>query len=160
MSLDLGPALRAAFLDQQDPALVAIAQAITEKLSKYGASEEPAVFAYSPAPADAGDPIVVINGDVSITDDDGLTSDRPIVQRDIVVYGRKGPPGDASDQSPVVEAIGYMIRELFHRKKFSVQQPGYSVTEIIASGPVVAPVDDDGEVGRLVSLTIQLRRKP
>jgi hypothetical protein len=156
MSLDLGPALRASFLDQQDPALQALATAIVEQLGEY--QGEPSVFAFRPVPEEAADPIILINPDAAIGDGDGLNSPRPIVQRDIIIYGRKGPPGDESDQSPIVEALGYQVRELFHRQKFAVQPAGYSVIEVIATGPVPAPVDDDGEVGRVVSLTIRLRR--
>lgn len=158
MSLDLGPPLRAAILDQQVPALQPIAASIAEKLAVYAG--EPAVFAYRPVPEYAGDPIIIINPDAAIDDQDGLASSRPLVIRDIAIYGRKGPPGDPTDQGPLVEAIGYQLRELFHRQRFSVQPAGYSVTDIVATGPIVAPVDDDGEVGRLVTLTIRLRRKP
>lgn len=156
MSLDMGPALRQALLDQQDPALQAAAAAIIAQLDTYQGA--PAVFAYRPVPQDAGHRIILINPDIAITDGDGLTSDRPVVQRDIAIYGRKGTPGDAADDSPIIEALGYQVRDLFHRQKFAVQPSGYSVIEIIATGPVPAPVDDDGEIGRLVGLTIRLRR--
>lgn len=158
MSLDLGPALRSSFLDQQFPALQATAASIIAQLGEY--QGEPSVFAFRPVPEDASDPIILINPDSSIGDADGLISTRPIVQRDIAIYGRKGPPGDPTDQSPIVEAIGYMVRDLFHSQRFAVQPAGYSVIDVIATGPVPAPVDDDGEVGRIVSLTIRLRRTP
>jgi len=158
MSLDLGPPLRAAFLDQQDPALQALAAAIIGELDQY--QGQPAVFAFRPVPEDAGDLIILINPDSSIGNADALRSRRPIVTRDIAIYGRKGTPGDVSDQSPVVEALGYQVRDLFHLQKFAVQPAGYSVIDIVATGPVPAPVDDDGEVGRVVSLTIRLRRNP
>jgi hypothetical protein len=158
MSLDIGPALRAAFLDQQHVPLQALAAAICASLGEY--EGEPGVFAYRPVPEGALDPIILINPDAAIDDQDGLASSRPMVIRDIAIYGRKGPPGEPSDQSPIVEAIGYQVRELFHRQRFSVQPEGYSITDIVAAGPVVAPVDDDGEIGRLVTLTVRLRRNP
>lgn len=158
MSLDLGPAIRAAILDQQDPALKPIAQAIAAALGKYAG--EPAVFSYSPIPADSPRRVIVTPGDAAISDADGLNSDRPIVQRDVIAYGVKSTPGDESDDSPAIEAMGYQLRALFHRKKFAVRPEGYSVIQITVTGPVPAPVDDDGEVARLVSLTISLRRKP
>lgn len=158
MSLDIGPALRAAFLDPQDPSLAPVAAAIVAELGAWRG--EPAVFAYRPIPDDAPDPVIIINEDAAIGDEDGLRSSRPVVQRDVVVYGRRAPPGDPTDQSPAVERIGYLIRELFHRQKFSVRPEAYSVTDIVARGPVAAPADDDGEIGRLVSLTIRLRRNP
>lgn len=158
MSLDMGPALRAAILDQQDPALQAVAAAILADLGQY--ADAPAVFAYRPIPADSPSRVIVINEDAAISDEDGLTSDRPVIQRDVIAYGKRGTPGDASDDSPAIEAIGYRLRALFHRQKFAVRPEGYSVIEIVATGPVPAPVDDDGEVARMVNLTIRLRRNP
>lgn len=158
MSLDLGPALRAAILSQQNPALQALAASIVARLDQYQGGG--AVFAFRPVPEDAGNRIILINPDAALTDEDGLTSDRPVVVRDIAIYGRKGTPGDPADDSPLVEALGYDVRLLFHRQKFAVQPEGYSVIEITATGPVPAPVDDDGEIGRVVSLTIRLRRIP
>jgi len=158
MTLDLGEALRASFLDQQDPELQPIASAITDALDQWQAA--PAVFAFRPLPADAPDLVIIIEEDAALSDEDGLTSSRPICQRDIKVYGRRGSPGDEGDQSAAVEAIGFQMRELFHRQKFSVQAEGYSVTEIVARGPVAAPVDDDATIGRMINLTIRLRRNP
>lgn len=161
MSLDIGPAIRTTLIGGHDdlpPQLADLVELIVGRLGEW--HEAPSVFAFRPAPEDAGDPIIIINPDASIGDQDGLTSNRPVVQRDIAIYGRKGTPGDPSDDSPKVEQLGFLIRELFHRQRFSVRPEGYSVTDIVASGPVPAPVDDDGEVGRLVSLTIRLRRKP
>jgi hypothetical protein len=158
VSLDLGPAIRAAILDQQVPALQPIAQAIAAALGRY--SGAPAVFAYRPIPTDAPQRVLVINEDAAISDADALTSDRPIIQRDVIAYGLRGSPGDAGDDSPAIEAMGYQLRELFHRQKFSVRPEGYSVIQIIVTGPVPAPVDDDGEIARMVSLTISLRRNP
>lgn len=155
MSLDLGPAIRATIIGEHDDIDTT---AIVELLGQY--ADAPSVFAFRPVPEGAADPMIIVNPDASISDQDGLTSDRPVVVRDIAIYGRKGPPGDPTDQSPAVERLGYMIRELFHRKRFSVRPEGYSVTDVVATGPVPAPVDDDGEVGRVVSLTIRLRRNP
>lgn len=149
MSLDVGPAIRAALIGNAP---------IAALLPNWRGG--PAVFAYRPVPADAPDRLIIINPDISITDQDGLTSDRPIVARDIAIYGNVGPAGDPADDTPIVEALGYMIRALFHRQRFSVQIDGYSVIQALASGPTVAPVDDDKEVGRMVGLTISLRRNP
>lgn len=149
MSLDLGPPIRAALI---------AAATVGDRLAQY--QGEPAVFTRRPVPADAQDPMVIVNPDTAITDEDGLTSERPVVLRDIAIYGRKGAPGDPSDQTRLVESLGYSVRALFHRQKFSVQPEGYSVIGITAAGPFVAPVDDDVTVGRLVSLTIRLRRNP
>lgn len=147
MSLDLAPALRDALIDATD---------ISSQLSEWRG--EPAVFTRRPVPADAVFPFCIVNPDSFITDQDGLTSPRPVVGRDIAFYGRKGPPGDASDQTRIVEAMAYLARDLFHREKFSVQPTGFSVIDVVATGPVPAPVDDEATIGRLVSLTIRLRR--
>lgn len=147
MSLDLGPALRTALIGNL---------AIAARLAQWRA--EPCVFAYRPVPADAPMPLAIINPNSALTDADGLMSDRPVLARDIAVYGRRGTPGESSDQSAAVDEIAYLIRQLFHRQKFSVTVAGFSVIDIIASGPIPAPADDDGEIGRLVALTIRLRR--
>lgn len=156
MTLDLGAPLRASLLDQQDPDLQALASEITGLLDEW--EGDPAVFAFRPLPAGAPDLLIVVNEDAAISDADGLNSSRPIIERDVICYGRKGSPGESDDQSDTVERIGYLMRELWHRQKFSVQPVGYSVTEITVRGPVAAPADDDGTIGRMVNLTIRLRR--
>ena len=156
MSLDLGPALRAAFLNQQDATLQALAESIVDRLGKVD-EVDPSLFAFRPVPDDALDPMILINAQVSVTEADAIRSERPIVIADIAIYGKQGTPGDPSDQSPIVEAIAFDVRKLFHRQRFAVQPDGYSVIDIRATGPVPAPTDDDGEMGRVVTLTIRLR---
>lgn len=119
---------------------------------------EPAVFTRRPLPEDAPARLALINPPVAITDADGLTSFRPIVDHDIVVYGRKGMPGSAEDDTRAVERAAFALREHFHRKRFSVQPEGYSVIDVRVTGPSAAPVDDDQTVGRLISVTVRLRR--
>jgi hypothetical protein len=148
MSLDLLGALRDAIMSNAD---------ITALLDQW--KGEPAIFTRRPFPSDAPDLAIGISAPASISDADGLTSDRPIVTHDIAVYGRRGQPGVASDQTRTVEAIGFMIREQFHRKKFSMQPTGFYVIDVLARGPMIAPVDDEQTVGRLVSLTVRLRRQ-
>jgi hypothetical protein len=119
---------------------------------------EPAIFTRRPVPSDAPDLIILINPPASISDADGLTSDRPIVSIDVAVYGRKGEPQSAEDQTREVERLGFRIRTHFHRQKFSVQPEGFSVIDVRAGGPVPAPTDDDQTIGRLVPLVVRLRR--
>ncbi len=147
MSLDLAPALR--------DAIMAIPAVVAEIDEWKG---EPAVFTRRPIPADAPAKIILINPDTSITDADGLTSSRPIVVRDILLIGQKGRPGDAGDHTRAIERAAYALREHFHRTKFTVNPEGFSVIDIRATGPVPAPVDDDSDIARLVSLTIRLRK--
>jgi len=140
MSLDLAPAIRTALI--ADPTITGL---ITEFLG------EPAVFTKRPVDDDAVLPFIVISEDVSITDADGLTSDRPVVMRDIFAYGHQ------PDDYRAIEQIGYAVRELFHRESFSLIVTDYDVIEIIATGPIAAPTSDDEIIGRVVTLTIQLR---
>ena len=137
MSLDFAPALYAAITGDAT---------ITGLLSEYNSN--PAVFTKRPIPSDVSYPFIIVNPDVAINDFDALNSDRPIVIRDIAVYGRQ------PDDYRQVEQVGYLLRELFHRNRFSLTNADYNIVLITASGPSVAPVDDDETVGRVVTLTI------
>lgn len=142
MSLDLAPAIRTALIAEST-----ITGLITERLG------EPAVFTRRPVPDDAELPYIVVSEDVSITDADGLTSDRPVVVRDVLIYGNQ------PDDYRKIEQLGYLVRELFHREKESIDPADYHVVEITTAGPRAAPTSDDEIVGRVVTLTIQLRSK-
>lgn len=137
MSLDFAPAIYAAITGDAT---------ITGLLSEYNTN--PAVFTRRPIPADASYPYIVINPDAAINDFDALNSDRPMIIRDIAVYGQQ------PDDYRVVEQVGYLLRELFHRNRFSLTNADYNIVQITATGPSVAPVDDDHTVGRMVSLNI------
>ena len=119
---------------------------------------ETAVFTRRPLPDDAPDFCVLVNPAAAITDADALSRLRPIVVHDIAVYGRKGAPGSAEDQTRDVERVAGYLQLHFHRNRFSVQPDGFSVIDVRASGPVPAPVDDEGTVGRIISVTVRLRR--
>lgn len=137
MSLDFAPALRSAITGDAT---------ITGLLSEwYG---NPAVFTKRPIPTDAQYPYILINPDVAIGDFDALNSDRPTIIRDIVVYGQQ------PDQYREVEQVGYLLRALFHRNRFSITNADYNIVQITATGPNAAPTDDDHTVGRVVTLTI------
>jgi hypothetical protein len=146
VSLDLLPALR-------DSVIAAVGPSLQEWRG------EPAVFTRRPVPDDAPTLIVIVNPPASISDADGLTSDRPIVQHDIAVYGDKGAAGSEQDQTRQVDVIAFALRDHFHRQKFSVQPSGFYAIDVQARGPIPAPVDDDQTVGRIVTLTIRLRRQ-
>ncbi len=143
MSLDVGPALRTALL--AEPTIAGL-------LSEF--HNEASIHTVLPVPAEVVPVFIVIGSDVTLTDFDALISRRPIVQRDIFVYGAQ--PDDFRD----VEQIGYSIRELFHRERFSITLTDYDVVEIVASGPRPAPTSDEETTGRVVTLTISLREKP
>ena len=143
MSLDTGAPIRTALL--AEPTIEGL-------LAEYQGVA--GVFTKRPVPDGALYPLIIVNPDVSVTDLDGLDSDRPIVIKDVIVYGRQ------PDDYRVVESIGYSIRTLFHRTRFSIDVDGYDVVEITATGPRVAPTDDDSTVARVVTLTISLRASP
>lgn len=148
MTLDLKPALRDAIMDYP---------LVTDELSEY--KGEAAIFTRRPVPSDAEYPFVQINHPSAIGDRDGLNSDRPVVVIDIMVYGDVGEPGTPQDQTRAVDRAAYALRELFHRQRKSVQPDGFYAISITARGPMPAPVDDEKTVGRVVSLTIALRRE-
>jgi hypothetical protein len=118
-------------------------------------SGEPAVFTRVPVPEETPYPLCVIPAAISITDFDGLNSSRPIVQRDIIFYGRKG--GAGNDDYRIIEQMAFEARRLFHRQKFSAIPNGFAVVDIRVNGPTPAPVDDEKTVARMVSLIIRLR---
>lgn len=143
MSLDLGAPIRTALLADAG---------ITALLSTW--QEDAAVFTRRPTPTDATRPLIVISEDISITDADALKSDRPIVIRDILIYG------DQPEHFRDVETLGYLVRDLFHREKESVVSTTYDIIDIRASGPRKAPTSDEEVVGRVVSLTFIMRKTP
>ena len=143
MSLDLAPALRTALIGEP---------LISGLLSEF--EGDPAVFTRRPTPSEAEYPLIVVSEDVFIRDMDALLSRREVVLRDIIIYGHN------DDDYRVVEAIGYSVRDLFHRKRDSIILSDHYVIDIRATGPRAAPTDDDEVVGRLVSLTIRLGEVP
>ncbi len=142
MSLDLAPQLR--------DALIA-ASPISSELAIY--IGEPAIFTRRPLPADAPFPLMVINPAAAIGDQDYLNSLLPVVMRDIAIYGNQ--PGDYR----LVERLAYLTRDLFHRNKWAIAPDGYDVIQIVAKGPIPGATDDQTTVGRVVGLTVQLRRQ-
>lgn len=148
MSLDLLSPLRDAVLAV--PAVVA-------ELAQW--KGEPCVFTRRPVPSDAADPMVVINPPASIAEQGGLTSDNPVVTHDVIIYGAKSAPGSSSDQTRAVERAIFALRDALHRQRFSVQVPGFHVIDVRVAGPMAAPVDDDGTVARMVTVTVRLNRR-
>lgn len=110
------------------------------------------VFTRRPAPSDAPFPIIMVSPDIALGDEDGVSDSRPLIVRDIAVYGRNSTPDAYRD----VEAIAYRVRDLFHRNRFAIAPSGWRVTDIRATGPIPAPTDDEDLVGRVVALTIRL----
>jgi hypothetical protein len=144
MSVDLAVPLRDALLDES---------AIATKLAVYSSSR--AIFTRRPAPVGATYPMIMVSPDITTTDQDGIDDQRPVIQRDIAIYGQHDTPA----KYRAIEEIGYLVKALFHRKWRSIVVPSWKVVEVLARGPQVAPADDEQIIGRVVMLTIQLAKK-
>jgi hypothetical protein len=116
--------------------------------------DEASVHTRRPAPQGATYPMAMVSPDIATANADFLSSEFRTVIRDVSVYGEQ--PG----QYRTVEQAAYLIRRLFHRKRLSIQAPGLHIVDIVASGPIPAPVDDEKLVGRLVSLSIRFQPLP
>lgn len=126
--------------------------AITALLSPYNGSF--AVFTRRPVPEDAKFPMIVISTDVTVNNEDGISYHGPVAVRDIMVYGLN----ENATQYRDIETLGYALRELFHRTTTPIPVDGYHVIDVQASGPRIAPADNDNEIGRMVELTIRMAK--
>ena len=150
MSLNLAQPLREAILGMYT---------ITDLLGTYAG--EPSIFTRRPVPSEATYPMVVISPDVAVFDQDAMISVRPVVLRDLAIYGkeiREDEFGVQNSDYRNVEVIGYELRERFHRRRDAILVEDYNVIDIRASGPIPAPAGDDRLIGRVVTLTIRLQR--
>jgi len=138
--VDVGPAILAAL--QTNPA-------ITDLLSIW--TGEPAIFNRRPPPDDAEYPLAMISPDITIGDQDFLKTRIPVVRRDITIFGEQ------PDQYRAVETAARKIRTQFHRVRSSLVVEGFSIVDIVVSGPRAAPADDQKLVARACLLTIKLR---
>lgn len=111
----------------------------------------PAVFMRHPAPSGAKYPYVLSGSDVTVRDEDFIRAPKPIVVRNISVYGEQ------KAHFREVEQIARRLRELFHRNPRALQVDGFHVIEITVIGPFDAPVSDDQNAGKAVSLTVRLQ---
>lgn len=142
--LDLAGPLRSAILTNTS---------VTALLSTW--QGEPAVFTKRPVPANATYPLIVVSPDASVGNIDFLSARLPMPRRDLIVYGRQN---EDPDQYRAVEAIAYLLRQQFHRQKFSVDPgPGYQLIELVVTSVMPAPVDDVNTVARAVLLHFKLR---
>ena len=114
----------------------------------------PSIHTRRPVPVQAMYPMVVISPAISVTDEDGIKSDRPVVVYDIIVYGQK----DTSYRD--IETLAFILRRKFHREREVIRVPGYHVIDIEVSGPIPGPTDDQEYVARVVSLQVRLVEKP
>lgn len=152
MSLNLSEPLREAILGMYT---------VTDLLGTYG--NEPSIFTRRPVPGEATYPMVVISPDAAVFNQDALVSFRPVVLRDLAVYGQENATRNGTQVSDyrTVETIAYDLRERFHRRRDVIFFPDddYHVIDVVAAGPLVAPTGDDRLIGRVVPLTIRLLKK-
>lgn len=113
------------------------------------------VFTRRPVPADALYPMIVISSGLQMGEADGLTDQRPMHVRDVIVYGSN----EEAVNYRLVETLAESVKDLFHRLWRSITVPGWKVVEIVASGPAPAPTDDEQTVGRMVELAITLAKE-
>lgn len=139
-------------LDLSVPLRVAVILAVGDSLPVYKGNSP--VFTRRPVPDGVPFPLVVISSDVTLTDADGVSDERPIVVRDVAVYGVNDVAGNYRE----VEDIAYALRHHFHGRRDSIDlgASSYGVVDVRASGPRPAPTDDEQTVGRLIQLTVRL----
>ncbi|MES0071935.1 hypothetical protein [Mesorhizobium sp. M0058] len=110
----------------------------------------PSVHTRRPIPPGAKYPAVTIGPIVTRVNLDGINDFRPQVAIDVCVYGEQ------DKQFREVELAAELIHSLFHSQRRSITVTNYSVTQILAGGPMPAPVDDASRIGRRVPLVISL----
>lgn len=141
--MNLGEPLRAALIGETG---------ITSLLQAYKGSFP--VFTRRPVDDTAPYPLLIVSPDINITDEDGVNDERPVIRRDISIYGRNDKVA-----YHVVENIAFVVRGLFHRNREAITVVNYNVIDIRAAGPRPAAVDDEQTVGRVVELVVRLARK-
>ena len=141
--------------DLSVPYRVAIiaASGITAELPAYLGSYP--VFTRVPVPDDAPYPLVVVASQLHGGEEDGLDDQRPLVDRDIMVYGLNDTPAHYRQ----VETIAFALHALFHRQRAAITVAGWTVADLTAVGPEPAPVDDEQTVGRRVTVRARLAKK-
>lgn len=113
------------------------------------------VFTRVPTPDDAAYPIVVVAAQVQAAEEDGVDDQRPVVDRDVMVYGYN----DTAAHYRQVESIAFSVHALFHRQRSAVSVSGWHVVDLTATGPESAPTDNTNIVGRRVTVRARLAKK-
>jgi hypothetical protein len=142
---DISPAMRSAILGNTY---------ITSRLSTWQGS--PAVLTRLPVPEGVTFPCIVIPFNSVTSNQDALVNKRTVIIRDIMVYGNIAAAGTPEDQTRRVDEMAFELRRLFHRNKRALVNTSYHVIDIVANGPIPAPVDDNETTGRMVTLTVRI----
>jgi len=143
-----------ALVDLSEPirnAIIASSE-ITSLLEPYAGSYP--VFTHRPVPADSPRIVIVISQDIASDDQDGLNDFRPVIIRDIIVFGQNEP----ADRFRKVQQIARYIHSLFHHKRYSINVPGWITVLVQATGPISLPQDDQ-TVAEVVTVQVTLARK-
>lgn len=116
-----------------------------------------AIHTRRPVPSESGKPYVLVGPNAAAGDENAIDTERPVVTVDVAVYGDKrervGQPDDYHD----VETAAERIRKMFRPQNKSILSvTGFHVVGISASGPIPAPVDDESQVGRVVTIEVRL----
>ncbi len=143
MSQDLSAPIRTAIIGDAT---------VTAELAAYKGSFP--VFTRNPIPEDAKLPIVIVSSGMGMNNEDGVNDERPVLVRDVMVYGHN----DTAEHYRQVDTIAFAIKDIFHRAWRSITVVGWKVVQIIATEPSPAPVDDDNTVGRRIELTVTLAK--
>lgn len=116
------------------------------------------IFTRRPPPVGAPYPMILISSDIAKQNKDGYDDLRPLITRDVAVYGLNNQGGDSSsDHYRLVEDLALRVFALFHRDHMVLVPPdGWVLVDIESIGPIPAPADDDMYVGRIVTLHVQL----
>lgn len=129
------------------------AAAVTAELAAYKGSYP--VFTRMPVPEDAPYPLILVSPPADMGNYDGVDDERPILVRNLMVYGSNDTP----EHYRQVETIAFALKDIFHRAWRSISVSGWKVVSIVATDPNAAPVDNDAdEVGRRVELTVTLAK--
>lgn len=127
--------------------------AITSLLVPYKNSYP--IFTRRPVPDDAPDIGIIISSDIITDEQDGINDFRPIITRDIIIYGPNDIPADKYRR---VEQLSFEVRNLFHNKSDVITVPGWTVVLITVNGPL--PIyREDQSVLTAVTLAIRLAKK-
>jgi len=143
MSTDLSTPIRTAIIGDAT---------ITAQLAAYKGSFP--VFTRAPVPNDAPYPMIIVSVPISMGDEDGVDDERPILVRDVMVYGQN----DTAAHYRQVETIAFALKDIFHRAWRSITVSGWKVLSVVSTDVNPAPVDNDEEVGRRIELTVRLAR--
>lgn len=109
------------------------------------------VFTQRPVDERADFPLIIISPNITPGIESDLI-DRTLrtITRDISIYGLREP----SEKYVQVETIAFRVWQLFNRMVVTsfTMPSGWDLVQSVAFGPIVAPTDDEKQVGRIVTV--------